>query len=388
MPTDLAYISPNLLRWARERSRLTGKEVAERSALKLEKIRSWEEGEKQPTLRQAQRLARTLRVPFGYLFLSSPPTEHLQLPDLRRLAESQLGISIDFRDLLSDVLFKQQWYREYLVSEGLEPLAFIGSTAIEDDIDDVADSIRRALGMDDNFRRQASNWGEFLGDFIEQVESLRILVLRSGIVKNDTSRKLSVEEFRGFVITDDVAPLIFLNAKDSKAAQIFTLAHELVHLWIGRSGISNPNLASPEITSNHSVETFCNRVAAELLVPAEWFLTEWNQTGTGEEKLRRLSKVFKVSSLVILRRAFDLRKINWVEYRAQYRREVARFQSLPVSTGGNFYATIETRNGRELARAVLSENLEGRLLARDAARLLGLRVDKLEKAASRLGIIR
>jgi len=387
---ELAYITPELLRWARERSGLSTRAAAERFSVKPQRLASWESGEQKPTFRQAQKLAQALHVPFGYLFLSSPPErEAPPLPDLRTVADDQRNtFGIDFLEVLNDVLLKQEWYRGYLEAEAAERLPFIGKFRMGDDPNVIAKDIRDEIGLDERFRSEAQNWGEFLANFIAEVEGLRILVLRSGIVKNDTHRRLSVEEFRGFVITDALAPLIFLNGRDAKAAQIFTLAHELAHLWIGQSGISNPDLGRLDISPNVQIERFCNQIAAEVLVPRESFLASWEGANDGNN-VRRLAKKYKVSSLVILRCAFDLRKISWQQYRRYYAEEIRRFQareSDQQSAGGNFYLSVERRNGKQLIRAMLSEAFEGHLPYRDAARLLGLKVSRLEPMATFLGI--
>jgi len=388
MTTQPAFITPEVLRWARERSRFSIEEAASKASVKPDQLASWEApGDNRPSFRQAQKLAHALHVPFGYFFLSAPPVERPALPDLRTVADDRRdSFSPDFLDLLNDVLRKQQWYREALEDESAERLPFIGRFELDHNENQVAEDISRTLEINESFRTQAWSWESFLTKLIERVESFRILVLRSSIVKNDTHRKLSVDEFRGFAVNDDLAPLIFLNGQDSKAAQIFTLAHELAHLWIGKSGISNPDLGSPRLSHNQPIERFCNRVAAEVLVPQESFLVEWQRSQEIRENVTRLNRHYRVSSLVILRRAFDLRKLTWEEYNTHYQAEVERLkarQSVQQSEGGgNFYATLGMRNSKQIIRAVVSAAFEGRMPYRDAARLLGVRVEKLERVAT------
>ena len=241
MSTD-AFITPDVLRWALERRGLPDEEVARRVSVRPERVRRWKDGSGQPTLRQAQALAQKLSVPLGYLFLSERPSDEFPLPDLRTVGDGPPGTpSPELVAVVYDALSKQQWYREYLESQGEAPLEFVGSRSVDDDPDDVARDIRSRLGVNDAMRQDAASWEQFLTTFIRAAEAAGILVLRSGIVEANTQRPLDVEEFRGFAISDDLAPLVFINGKDAKAAQIFTLAHEIAHLWLGESGVSNPD---------------------------------------------------------------------------------------------------------------------------------------------------
>src|SRR5204863_887627 len=187
-----------------------------------------------------------------------------------------------------------------------------------DNSNTIANDISVILGVNDDFREEAANWENFLVRLIGNVETLGVLVLRSGIVKNDTHRKLSVDEFRGFVIKDELAPLVFINGNDSRAAQIFTLIHELAHIWIGRSGISNFDLGNRQLSANQNIERLCNRVAAEVLVPQSSFQREWQSATRISENLARLTRIYRVSSLVILRRALALEKLTWQKYLVHY----------------------------------------------------------------------
>ena len=380
-----ALIHPAMLRWARERLEWPPEYVAKKVPVKPEKFAMWELGKAYPTFRQAQTLARSLRIPFGYLFLSKPPDEALPIPDLRTISDEQyFQLSVDFLDTLNDALRKQDWYREYLQREGAEPLPFIARYSIDDSVVEVAKDISSTLEIDSRLRRDARNWQDFLSLFIEKVESAGILVMRNSVVKNNNYRPLSVEEFRGFALSDNLAPMIFINSRDAKAAQIFTLAHELVHLWIGKSAISNPNLAHGSTEEEYKIERFCNLVAAEVLTPQGDFLQRWSDQESLEENIAGLTRYYKVSSVVVLRRALDLERITRDSFFKQYKLELEKQKPVRQSSGGDPYATYWTRNSKRLTQAIVSAAFEGRLLYRDAASLLGVKVKTLDGIRKRV----
>ena len=293
-----ALITPRLVRWARERTRATHRTIAKRLRVEPQQITSWEQGEVHPTFKQAHELAKCLSVPFGYLYLSSPPSERMPLPDLRTLGgRTPKRLSPEFRDTLNDLILKQQWYREYLQEEGRSRLEFIGKFSVGDDIKQVTAEIQKALGLDDDLRQEASSWEDFLSVLVRRCESKGILIFRNGVVGSNVHRQLSVREFRGFAISDDLAPVIFINTQDSKTAQIFTLVHEVVHLWIGKSGISNPDLRKRTSEPMNKTERFCNRLAAEILIPETGFFENWNDGQAIEQNLQHLSRVYRVSTL-------------------------------------------------------------------------------------------
>ena len=151
---------------------------ASRLPVKPEKFALWKLGKAYPTFRQAQILARILRIPFGYLFLSKPPDDTPAIPDLRTARDERyLQLSVDFLDTLNDALRKQDWYREDFQREGAEPLPFIGRYSVDDPVVTVAKDIRSTLEVDDKLRRIARNWQDFLTLFTEKAESAGILVM-------------------------------------------------------------------------------------------------------------------------------------------------------------------------------------------------------------------
>ena len=354
-----------------------------------EQIDSWERGGTRPPFGKAQLLANRLRIPFGYLFLSDIPAETTPLPDLRTLDGAAVPKpSPDFLDLLNEVIVKQQWYREYLEQTERPAPEFVGHFSTQDDVGLVAADMRMTLSVNEQLRRASANWSDFLRRLVHNCEAAGILVMRSGIVAGNTRRKLSVDEFRGFAMSDEVAPLVFINARDSKAAQIFTLAHEVAHIWIGRSGISNPDPASVNSHDTNRIEQFCNSVAAELLVPAESFLNTWRDLSANPERPQKLAARYRVSTMVVLRRALELNQITPAEFirsvQAERKRQRDRDAQHQDESGGNFYTTLPARNSPRFTDAVLGALKNERVAHLEAAKLLGIRVATLSKLMAEL----
>jgi len=387
-----AFVQPNMISWARSRSDFSVEDVAKKLHVKAEQVAAWECGEDAPTLCQARSLATAMHIPLGWLYLKTPPEEKVALPDLRTVGNSgHAGLSPDFRDQLNEVLYKQQQYVELIIEDGAEPLPFVGKFSVKDAPAAIVADIRNALGMNHEMRRDATSWEDFLHEFILRAEGLGILVMRSGIVGNNTHRPLSVQEFRGFAISDIYAPLVFINGKDAKTAQIFTLAHELAHLWIGASGISNQAMNASGVHSKH-VELFCNQIAAELLVPAAELAVRWQKAKETAENIHTLSCYFRVSGLVAMYRSLDLGYITRAEFDTFYRIEMARHAAhaarVKNSDGGPTpQITIPARNSHLLTDTIISAAYEGKLLFRDACRILGTTMGTLNKLAATAGVM-
>ena len=338
-------------------------------ARRFPRLADWERGERQPTLKQLEAFATATRAPIGFLFLREPPVERVPIPDFRTMGNAR--IAKPSPDLLETTYLcqqRQEWYRDVARTTGKDPLPFVGSLTLAHDVIGAAAAIRETLGFDVDRRRDMPTWSDALREFISQADEEGILVMCSGIVGSNTHRKLDPQEFRGFAMEDPLAPVVFINGADSRAAQMFTLAHELAHVWLGQSALSDADARSvPE----HEVERWCNRVAAELLVPLDMMRREFRAVAELPSEMNRLARRFKVSTLVVLRRVHDLGAITRAELWIAYDAEVARLRALPTGSGGNFYLTLPTRVSRRFTRAVVSSTLEGQTLYRDALRLLG-----------------
>ncbi len=367
MPERVA-VQPELLRWARRRARLEIEDLEHR----FPKLAEWEAERAAPTLRQLEAFAHATHAPLGYLLLDSPPAEPIPIPDLRtRDAHPIPDPSADLLDTIFICQERQDWYRDHLRQEGATPLAFVGSVDIGADVTATAHTIAAALAFDLESRRHAPTWEDALRGFVEHAEALGVLVMRNGVVGNNTHRKLNMDEFRGFALSDPVAPLIFVNGADTKSAQMFTLAHELVHVWSGESGLGDE---SPATGAGSERERWCDAVAAELLVPAEVMRTEFDRAKPLLAEVRRLARRFKVSTLVVLRRAHDIGAIDGQTFHRAYEEELDRLRALGErgTGGGNFHSTEAVRVSRTFARALVDSALEGRTLYRDAFRMLGI----------------
>lgn len=373
-----------MLQWARKRS---GRNV-EDFAKAFPKLREWESGETLPTIRQLEKYAQATHTPVGFLFLPEPPVEEVPLPDFRTFGdEAVLTPTPDLLDTVYACELRQDWYRSFAEERGYEAVAIVGSANVEDDPVAAANRMRDALGFGLARRVDFRTWSEALDGLREHAEEAGLLVMVNGIVGSNTHRKLNPKEFRGFALADELAPVVFINGADTRAAQIFTLAHELAHIALGGSAISRPDLANLDVGNGE--EAWCNKVAAELLVPLESIAQEFVESPDLTAELDRLAKFYKVSTLVVLRRIYDAGAMGAGQYRGAYEAELVRVLEFAARTGsgGNFYYTEPIRVSKTFARAIVTDTAEGRTLHRDAFRLLGFKkFSTFEELSHRLGV--
>lgn len=362
-------VKPELLIWARMRAGLEPVDLEHR----FPKLNAWETEEVQPTIKQLEDFARAVHVPFGYLFLPAPPDEPLPIPDFRTI--DGRGVRRPSPELLDMVYVcqeRQGWYKEFSLTSRQPEAAFVGSARLQDRPSAAAASMAETLGFDLEARAACRTWEDALRLFIAQADSIGVLIMVSGVVLSNNNRKLDPEEFRGFALADRRAPLIFINGSDSKSAQMFTLAHELAHLWLGSTAVSNAS-AAPN-GGHRREEVWCNAVAAELLVPLAALRNDLLDDETVDHAVNRLTRRYKVSSLVILRRLLDAGWLDRAAFDAAWAAERARLRALAErgGGGGDFYRTTLSRVSRRFARALVESTLEGQTLYRDAFRMLGV----------------
>jgi Zn-dependent peptidase ImmA (M78 family)/DNA-binding XRE family transcriptional regulator len=375
-----AKVNIAMLTWARERSGYSLPEFAHKLGVTDEKLAQWEAGEQQLTFVQAMKFAEKAYVPFGYLFLAQPPVEKLPIPDLRTVGSGELRRpSAELIDLLKNMLECQDWYRDYARNQLLQPVAVVGSYGIQQGVETVVADIRAKLQIAPHPRR--GTWEEYYRDLVQRIERLGILVMRQPSLGHHT-RPFNVDEFRGFALCDEFAPLIFINHADAPGARLFTLIHELCHIWIGQSGVSDAG------ANNHrDEERFCNAVAAELLVPTDEFKQLWRiDVEQWQQNLPDLEAHFHVSSWTLARKALTLQLISQPEYAAFIQAQNDAYKAREKQEGGpTFYKTKKAQISELFSKAVVSEALNGKLILRDAGWMLGMKPANVAKFAQEFG---
>ncbi|MCC7475312.1 MAG: ImmA/IrrE family metallo-endopeptidase [Pirellulales bacterium] len=358
-------INPELIRWALTRSGLPREDFSET-------VTAWMNKEKKPTLNQLEGFARKAMVPFGFLFLDEPPMEELPVPDYRtRKDKGVRSASPNLIETVFEMERRKDWMHEYLTSQGYGNLAFVGSAGINDPVKPVAEHIRKTLRLVPDWAERQSSYTSALAFLRRRVEESGILIFVNGIVGNNRYRSLDPDEFEGFVLVDSVAPLIFVNGADYKVAQMFTVAHELAHVWIGQSALFDLKATVP---ANYEIEMYCNEVAAELLVPEILLSTAWPTLPKRDEAFLSFASRHRVSPIVVARRAKDLKLIGPEDFFRFYERymKAERKHEAKRQKGGDFWRNQHQRIGYRFGTAVANAALEGAITYTQAYELTRL----------------
>ena len=378
-------LQPKVLRWARERAGLTPEKLAEKFPVKPERVKEWEETGK-ISIAQADSLAAKTYTPLGYLYLSEPPEEQLPIHDFRtRHGDPPKRPSPNLLDTVYRMQRRQAWMREDLIEGEEDPLSFIGAYSLKNSHAEVAMAMRVALGLADDWAEARPSWRHALGFLRDRLEEVGVLVIFNGIVGNNTSRKLNRDEFQGFALVDEYAPLVFVNNADYVAAQIFTLAHEVAHLFVGETGLSVLDMLLP---TENETERFCNQVAAEFLVPQQALQKHWPTARNRNNPYQAVARKFKVSAIVAARRLLDLNLIDRNTFFDSYDDFIGQGTRAPsTSSGGNFWNSQKWRIGSRFAAAVARAASEGRLSYREAYSLTDLKGEAFEQMPEKMGVV-
>ncbi len=379
MRTNEAFITPSVLEWAIKRAGVSAESIHK-------KAEQWVSGKARPTFKQAVDIAKTLQIPFGYLWLKEPPKEKEIIPDLRTIGNtSNPEHSLELKTLISNTKFKQEWFKEYVIENSIHIDRVVGKFSIDSSSDDIALDIIKKLEADTVIAKNRKK-EDVLKHFIKKAEKLNILVMKNKSL-GATKKSLNLSEFRGFAIYDDIAPLVFINSNDSKAAQIFTLIHELAHLWIGQSGISD--LKQENATM---VELKCNEVAAKVLMPEQEIRNMFKKSDI--DGLSNMADFFSVSTLAILNRIRALGLIPYDVYTNLYSEEMNKFDEINIySNKEKGFAPpqklVRARNGDLFAFAVVDAVLNNKESYTNAVRLFDYKkFDIIEKVGKEFGILR
>ncbi len=365
-------VRPRVLEWARARSGIDV-EIWEQ---RFPRYAAWLADETTPTLKQLEDFARKTHTPVGFFFLEEPPVETVPIPDFRTIGDRPVAaagaaVSADLLDVIYACERRQEWYRDNQLLEGEPPLPFVGVVSTTDAVDDVAGQMRQVLDWTAQSRAACTTSDAALTWLRERAEAAGMLVMISGIVGANTHRTLDPQEFRGFALVDRYAAVVFVNGADSKAAQVFTLVHELAHLWLGETALSD---LDPQSIRSNAVERWCNQVAAEFLVPMAEFRQRFDARADLRAQLRPLADHFRVSSQVILGRIREAGALTWDEYLTELDVERQRVAAFPAGRGdGANYNTKPAQVSARFARALIASTLEGRTPYTEAFRLLDVK---------------
>ncbi|MDP2237058.1 MAG: ImmA/IrrE family metallo-endopeptidase [Bacteroidales bacterium] len=369
-------VNANILSWAIARAGYELQVFTEKYP-KLN-IELWLEGEKKPTVKQLEDFSKKVHLPFGYLFLPEPPKEHLPIPFFRSNGNLADKVSINVYDTILLMQQRQDWLRNYLKDNDFEQLGFVGKFRNKTNVKAIVADIRNTLNLPENWASQFRTWQEAQDHIVLHIEDKGIITVFNGVVENNGFRKIPVNECRGFVLVDDMAPFMFINNADWKSAQMFTIVHELAHIWTGHSAGFDFRKLQP---ADDPIEILCDKVAAEFLVPENNF----NEVWSNNPSIRDASRFFKVSEIVIARRALDTGKLTKRQFFAFYEeysnREFAKKEQ--QSSGGDFYATTKKRLSLTFASHINNAVKSGNLLYRDAYKLTSLKGDTFQNFFSK-----
>lgn len=370
MATRIENINSEIINWAITRA---GNDLEEFYA-ENPNVLEWINGEKNPTIKQLENFTHKVHVPFGYMFMKEPPREELPIPFFRTGAEPKNEVSLNVYHTIQIIRDRQNWLTNYLQESGYSDLDFVGKFNDNSDYKLIANDIRNILKLQVNWASKHTTWEQALEYLTLQIEEIGIIINFNGVVGNNTRRKISVDECRGFVLVNKKAPFLFINSADAKAAQMFTLIHELAHIWVGESAGFDNKLMLP---ADDPTEILCDKVAAEFLVPEVFFLEKWKNS----QNIKYLSRVFKVSPIVIARRALDLGLLSKPSFFDFYNNYIFEFKNKKEnqSSGGNFYATAKKRISLRFVSYVNNAVKENNLLYRDAYKLTSLKGNTYEK---------
>lgn len=334
----------------------------EKAVKAIPALAGWLSGEKKPTVVQLQQFADRFHVPFGYLFLQEMPEESIPIPMFRGEAAHSEHFDLNVYDTIMSVRSRQDWLEEYLKENDIDTCQLVNTVNLTTPVGKTVSLLREALRLEPRWAFSLASAEAAVSLLTKQMEDAGIFLAYNGVVGNNTHRPLKVSECRGFALASKTAPYIFVNSADSKSAQLFTLIHEAAHLMLGVSA----GHAGEETISHDSVEIYCDKVAAEFLVPATELCSVWNGN------IKYVSHRFKVSEIVVARRAHDLDMLSDEDYRAFWLEYRKRPLAKKEGSGGDFYLTSVKRVGRLFAIHVRNAVNSRQLSYTEAYNLTGL----------------
>ncbi|MDD3722991.1 MAG: XRE family transcriptional regulator [Lutibacter sp.] len=386
-----AYITAKVFKWARESAKMTKEIAASKVTVSVEKLNEWETGRSFPTIRQAQNLAKAYKRPFALFFLPDIPNDFQPLQDFRKPGSKELSTSSIF--IIREIQQKQAWISEVNEENNENIVPFVGKFSIKDSAIKVAQDILTVL----NINPLSYRTNNPILEWIDKAESKGIFISRTSFIHSRL--KLDSNEMQGFAIADNYAPFVFINSDDWNAPQLFTLVHELAHIWIAETGISNDLEPSINKGENYNpIELFCNEVAANALMPEEFIKNLDKKAFENAKEVFKNAKTLGVSSFALIIRALNLNLISLnlykklkieadYEYNEFLKREAekkARQKENEINGGPNYFLLQLNRNSRLFTQTVLDAFRGGYIEPTQASNLLNVKVNKFSKLEAQM----
>ena len=386
---EKAIITPNILRWARETSKMSIEDVALKIKVKYEKIALWESGEEFPSINQLEKLSRLYRRPIAIFYLPEPPADFQTLRDFRKnVISKEYSTALTF--IIRDIQSKQSWFSVFLKEEGENQLDFIGKFNSKTKIEIIASDIIKTLGIGSIERNQ-----DILKYWVDKIEQKRVFVSLSSNIHSHL--KIDINEVRGFAVSDKYAPFIFVNSADEKNAQLFTLIHELTHLWINASGVSSFDLIdfrnSGDLNKFDPIEVLCNRVTAEILMPESSFVNILRDYKTiTSSVVEKIAEELRVSSFALSVRMLNLNIISefqFNQFRKVFKEKYEEYLEIqankPKRKGGpNYYILKIRKNSKAFTSYIYGYYKSGKITGYEANKLLDIKVSNFKNLEKHL----
>ena len=362
-------ITGSVLRWAINESGRSDSEFAQRVGADSDTVQAWIDGQAQPTKTQFNKIVSTLRRPSAAFFLSEPP-QHLNLPPpLRR------SVGARNRELDAQELREIRWARRlqqlvaHLRAEDATDIPQLLRFTPSNPPSRAARILRNRLDVPLARQTQWPTPSAAFSGWREAVEDSGVLVLLL---------QLGPDAIRGFALWNDAAPLVAVNTTFIPQARAFTLFHEIGHLLLRQDAASDEHIGrSARLATGYTVERWCERTAAAVLLPAP-AVRAAVPTGVSEdeayEHARRLASRFKVSVRAAAIRLTELGLASNDLYALVVSRS-GQLDRPKRSGGGGGRSAAQARIaqvGRAAARRIVDAVAANRLSERDARDYLRL----------------
>lgn len=368
-------INKEVFSWAMLRANRTQAEMLKA----FPQLSLWMTDEKEPTLKQLQDFSHRLSFPFGYFFLKSIPQDEEVIPLFRKASNEEKCLEVI--DVINTIRDRQAWLSEYLKSEDADKVAIVGMCKDDTDVNTIISKMQSALHIESGFSLGKKNINSALSFIKGLLERAGIVIASSGVAGNGTNRPIPVSQCRGFCLVDDYAPFIFVNSRDAQSAQLFTLVHEATHVFTAfNAGYGYEDAVYDGI--QNSREKLCDKVAANMLVPASMIKDMWMR---GTKDTNALAIKFHVSQAVIVRRLLDEKLINKNEFYETWKAYKAMPNAIRKSSkGGNYYASQKTRIGEKLLVCLDTAIKQDKISPLDAYSLTGMKGDAFHSLMNKI----